>query len=63
MERFDSVTIPKFKGHFGKHTKVVINCESGAFGEGGQLEELKVMTVYDKQLDAELHEDEQGQQL
>lgn len=63
MERFDAATIPKFEGEFGKHTQVVINCESGAFGEGGQLEKLKVMTVYDKQLDAELPEDEQGQQL
>lgn len=63
MERFDAATIPKFKGQFGKHTQVVINCESGAFGEDGQLEELKVMTDYDKQLDAELPKDEQGQQL
>ena len=49
MEKFDRATIPKFKGDFGKHTHVVVNCESGAFGEGGKLE--NVMTSYDRQLD------------
>ena len=67
VETFDADTIPKCKDkqhvNFDKHSHVIINCESGAFGEGGELEDLEVMTEYDKQLDKQLHMDEQGQQL
>ena len=67
MEKFDADTIPKCKGKeyvdFDKHSHVIINCESGAFGEGGELETLKVMTKYDRELDEQLHKDGQGQQL
>ena len=50
MERFDTETIPKYKGDFSNHDGVVINCEWGAFGEKG--DQLKnVTTPYDRQLD------------
>lgn len=66
METFDADTIPKCKDkkhvNFDNHSHVIINCESGAFGEGGELKDLKVMTDYDRDLDMQLHKDEQGQQ-
>lgn len=51
LEKFDESTIPKYKGSFDGHTHVVINCEWGAFGEGGKLADLGVMTVYDRKLE------------
>ena len=67
MEKFDTDTISKCKGkkyvNFDQHSHVIINCESGAFGEDGELEKLKVMTKYDRELHEQLPKDEQGQQL
>ena len=63
MEKFDAATIPKFRGEFGNHSHVIINCESGAFGDDGKLDKWR--TSYDRQLDEELKKNKvnPGEQL
>lgn len=45
----DLDAIPKFKGDRTHHSKVIINCEWGAFGDDGKLDAY--LTDYDKELD------------
>lgn len=66
MEKFDKATASKFdkpenEDVFHKHTQIIVNCEWGAFGEGGQLE--TVMTSYDKELDENKEVANPGKQL
>ena len=56
VETFDADTMPKCIGkehvNFDNHSHVIINYESGAFGEGGELVcnnviiEQKIMTLF-----------------
>jgi hexokinase len=52
------IAIPKFKGD-GRHTKVIVNTEWGAFGDDGKLREWR--NKYDLKLDA--NSSNPGQQL
>lgn len=47
MEQLDAVK--KFSGDRSKHSQVIINCEWGAFGDGGEMEPW--LNEFDRELD------------
>ena len=50
LERLDAVH--KFTGDRSKHSHVIINCEWGAFGDGGEMDPW--LTDFDRELDTKV---------
>lgn len=58
-ERLEAVT--KFSGDRSKHDKVIINCEWGAFGNQGSLDDI--LTEVDRAFDSQPEVENSGTQM